>query len=79
MDSNPKFPEFIHTNRRKKGICMDILLFCILVCSTQEKSSALLLRPKSGSDDNPAVKACAAQQGVDNTTKLRTGKGIHQQ
>lgn len=30
-----------------------------------EKSSALLLRPERKSADNHAVKACAAQQGVE--------------
>jgi hypothetical protein len=39
MDTNPKFPRNIHTNRRKKGICMDILLFYISVLYPGEKFS----------------------------------------
>ena len=64
MDTNPKFPRNIHTNRRKKGICMDILLFLPIILLCQEKSSALLLRPERSSADSQIIKACAAQLGV---------------
>ena len=43
---------------------MDILLFLPIILLCQEKSSALLLRPKRRSAANQIVKACAAQQGV---------------
>ena len=62
MDTNPKFPRNIHTNRRKKGICMDILLFCLLFCSARRKVQPCCCGQKGA--DSQIIKACAAQLGV---------------